>query len=105
MSGSPDDYVVRVHDDPRDIDAAAWNGLLARQSHPTPFMRHEYLAALQASDSAVDSRQARVDCRRIDMVGPSRLDLRKGWPSPKRQSWRQKILTCVVWIWLLENPE
>jgi len=55
MSGSPDDYVVRVHDDPRDISAEAWNGLLATQAQPTPFMRHQYLDALQASGSAIDS--------------------------------------------------
>ena len=48
-----DDYVIRVHDDPRSIDAEAWNALLARQRAPTPFMRHEYLAALHASGSAV----------------------------------------------------
>ena len=47
------DYVIRVHDSPLQIEAAAWNELLARQSHPTPFMRHEYLAALYRSDSAV----------------------------------------------------
>lgn len=35
------------------IDAAAWNALLARQATPTPFMRHEYLAALHRSASAV----------------------------------------------------
>ena len=34
------------------VDAAAWNALLARQAVPTPFMRHEYLAALHASGSA-----------------------------------------------------
>ena len=39
--------------DPGAIDAAAWNALLARQRAPTPFMRHEYLAALYASGSAV----------------------------------------------------
>jgi predicted N-acyltransferase len=48
-----EDYLIRLHDDPRTIDAAAWNDLLARQSAPTPFMRHEYLAALHASGSAV----------------------------------------------------
>jgi len=35
-----------------DVDAGAWNALLACQSHPTPFMRHEYLAALEHSASA-----------------------------------------------------
>lgn len=37
---------------PLDINAHEWNALLARQPTPTPFMRHEYLAALHASGSA-----------------------------------------------------
>lgn len=45
--------VIRVFDDPCALDAKAWNALLAQQSHPTPFLRHEYLAALHASKSAV----------------------------------------------------
>ena len=47
------DDVIRVHDEPAAIDAAAWNALLEIQAAPTPFMRHEYLAALHASGSAV----------------------------------------------------
>ena len=50
---SKSDYVIRVSDSPLQIDAAAWNALLALQPHPTPFMRHEYLAALYRSGSAV----------------------------------------------------
>lgn len=46
------DYVTRVHDDLSTLDAEAWNTLLALQDRPTPFMRHEYLAALHASGSA-----------------------------------------------------
>lgn len=46
------DYLTRVHADLAGIDAQAWNALLARQPSPTPFMRHEYLAALHASASA-----------------------------------------------------
>jgi predicted N-acyltransferase len=45
--------VLRIVDDPALIDAQAWNGLLDQQHTPTPFMRHEYLLALQASRSAV----------------------------------------------------
>ena len=45
--------LVRLHDDPARIDAAAWNALLDAQHAPTPFMRHEYLLALHASGSAV----------------------------------------------------
>jgi uncharacterized protein len=46
-------YVIRVHDDPRAIDALAWNALLESQDAPTPFLRHEYLSALHISRSAV----------------------------------------------------
>ncbi len=45
--------IARVLASALDVDATAWNALLARQSHPTPFMRHEYLAALQESGSAI----------------------------------------------------
>jgi predicted N-acyltransferase len=41
-----DGYVIGVHDDPAQTDADAWNTLLAAQAQPTPFMRHEYLAAM-----------------------------------------------------------
>ena len=44
--------ITRVHRSVRDIDADAWNALLEKQLQPTPFMRHEYLAALQDSGSA-----------------------------------------------------
>jgi len=49
---SRNDYVIEVHDAPLAIAAADWNALLALQSDPTPFMRHEYLAAMHASGSA-----------------------------------------------------
>ena len=44
--------IARVLASPLDVDAAAWNALLAQQNHPTPFLRHEYLAALHESGSA-----------------------------------------------------
>ena len=44
---------MRVVADPAQIDAAAWNALLAAQAAPTPFMKHEYLLALHASGSAI----------------------------------------------------
>jgi uncharacterized protein len=47
------DYVTRIHSSPLEIDATQWNALLAQSDAPTPFMRHEYLAALHASGSAV----------------------------------------------------
>jgi len=46
------DYVIRVLDHPRDIDAPRWNALLDAQRDPTPFMRHAYLLALHESASA-----------------------------------------------------
>ncbi|MDP3135329.1 MAG: GNAT family N-acetyltransferase [Burkholderiaceae bacterium] len=49
---SRSDYVIRVLESPEAVDAATWNALLAAQDHPSPFMRHEYLAAMQASGSA-----------------------------------------------------
>ncbi|SDN97876.1 hypothetical protein SAMN05216303_101174 [Rhodoferax sp. OV413] len=49
---SATDYVIRVLDSPLLLSAEAWNGLLAQQPDASPFMRHEYLAALQLSGSA-----------------------------------------------------
>ncbi|WP_157270630.1 GNAT family N-acetyltransferase [Azohydromonas aeria] len=48
-----DGHVIRLHDDPAGLDAAAWDALLARQAAPTPFMQWAYLAALHRSKSAV----------------------------------------------------
>jgi uncharacterized protein len=46
--------VIRVHPDPNEIDAAAWDALLEQSPRPTPFMRHDYLAALHDSGCAVE---------------------------------------------------
>ena len=46
------DYVIRVLASPLEVDAHAWNTLLAAQADATPFMRHEYLAALHQSAAA-----------------------------------------------------
>ena len=43
---------VRFTDSPSGVDAACWNALVDVQDAPTPFMRHDYLAALHASASA-----------------------------------------------------
>lgn len=48
--------IARVLASPQEVDANAWNGLLALQSHPTPFLRHEYLTALHESGSATPKR-------------------------------------------------
>lgn len=47
------DYVTRVLSSPLEVSAAQWNALLAASPAPTPFMRHEYLAAMHTSGSAV----------------------------------------------------
>ncbi|MDR2852688.1 MAG: GNAT family N-acetyltransferase [Burkholderiaceae bacterium] len=46
------DYAIRVLPAVADVPAADWNALLAAQGDPSPFMRHEYLAALETSGSA-----------------------------------------------------
>lgn len=46
------DYVTRVLASPCDVEAGAWNALLALAGG-SPFMRHEYLAAMHDSGSAV----------------------------------------------------
>ncbi|WP_027015863.1 GNAT family N-acetyltransferase [Comamonas composti] len=45
--------ITRVLHSLQQLPAKAWNDLLAHQACPTPFMRHEYLCALEQSASAV----------------------------------------------------
>jgi len=45
--------VVRVFDDPAEIDAATWDALVAAQPSATPFVSMAYLRALHESASAV----------------------------------------------------
>ena len=49
---SATEQVIRVLDSPLQLSAELWNGLLAQQPDASPFMRHEYLAALHLSGSA-----------------------------------------------------
>jgi predicted N-acyltransferase len=49
-------WQARAHTDPREIDAATWNALLAASPQPTPFMRHEWLAALHEQGCASPER-------------------------------------------------
>lgn len=46
------DYVTRVFSSPSQIEESAWNALLALETDPSPFMRHEYLLAMHDSGSA-----------------------------------------------------
>ncbi len=50
------DHVIRVSTHLSAVSAEVWNGLLAAQPTPSPFMRHEYLTALHASGSATSER-------------------------------------------------
>ena len=55
VKNNANDYVIRVLDSPRQVDASAWNTLLAAQDPAgglNPFMRHEYLSAMFESGSA-----------------------------------------------------
>ena len=47
-----ENYVTRVYDSVLEVSAELWDGLLRTQPHPTPFMRHAYLAAMHASGAA-----------------------------------------------------
>ena len=49
----PPAYALRLFHQAGAIDAQAWDALLHAQPHATPFMRHAYLLALEASGSAV----------------------------------------------------
>ncbi|ROZ77060.1 GNAT family N-acetyltransferase [Ramlibacter sp. WS9] len=52
MKNSSNDYVTRVLGSVLEVDPAQWDTLLGRQSAPSPFMRHAYLAAMERSKSA-----------------------------------------------------
>ncbi len=45
-------YAIRIHADPADIDAAAWDALVAADPDANPFLRHAFLSALQSSGAA-----------------------------------------------------
>lgn len=45
-------YELRIAENPAQLDAGAWDALLAEHAHATPFLRHAYLAALHDSGSA-----------------------------------------------------
>jgi predicted N-acyltransferase len=47
------DYVTRILRAPGEVDAGAWDALLAAGSEASPFVRHAYLRALHESASAV----------------------------------------------------
>jgi len=52
VGNDTNDYVIRVLPSVQAVDATRWDALLATSAAPTPFMRHAYLSALEASGSA-----------------------------------------------------
>ena len=52
MQQEPVNYVIEVHSAWDDVPEPEWDALWSQQAMPTPFMRHAYLASLQASGSA-----------------------------------------------------
>jgi uncharacterized protein len=52
VTGTAAPVATRIHASPLEVNAQQWNALLAASDAPTPFMRHEYLAALHTSGSA-----------------------------------------------------
>ncbi len=65
----PVDYLTRVHDSVCAIDAALWDGLLARHLDASPFMRHAYLAALERSASACPATGWKPVCISLEQGG------------------------------------
>ncbi len=49
-------YALHLHDSIHRVGADAWDALLALQPHPTPFLRHAYLCALEDSGSATPAQ-------------------------------------------------
>ncbi|TSD59653.1 N-acetyltransferase [Variovorax sp. KBS0712] len=76
------DYVIRVLASPSDIDPQAWNALLAAQPEPSPFMRHEYLAAMHDSGSASPER---------------------GWTPQFITLWRGEVLEAACALYLKDH--
>ncbi|ACR29851.1 GNAT family N-acetyltransferase [Burkholderia glumae] len=52
MKHERNDYRMGLLSSPLETGADEWNALLERQAHPTPFLRHEFLAALHATGCA-----------------------------------------------------
>ncbi|MBR8273710.1 N-acetyltransferase [Burkholderia cenocepacia] len=48
------DYRTGILSSPAEVPADEWNALLARDTQPTPFLRHEFLDALHVARCAVD---------------------------------------------------
>ncbi|HYF20304.1 MAG TPA: peptidogalycan biosysnthesis protein, partial [Ramlibacter sp.] len=78
----PDDYLIRLCASPAEMPAREWNELLSAQDAPTPFMRHEYLAALHDSGSATG---------------------KTGWGVSLVGLWRGDVLQAACALWLKDH--
>jgi predicted N-acyltransferase len=79
VKNDPNDYVIRLCAAPSEVDASEWNALLGSQDAPSPFLRHEYLAALHDSGSATT---------------------RTGWQPTFITLWRGKALQAACPLYL-----
>jgi predicted N-acyltransferase len=72
-------YVTRILAGMRELGPQLWDGLLARQATPTPFMRHAYLQAMTDSGSAMPGT---------------------GWTLRLFTLWQSQelVAACPVWI-------
>jgi len=50
-----ENYHIEVFHSWAEVDPVAWNELLVQQDQPTPFLRHDFFAAAEASGSACES--------------------------------------------------
>ena len=77
----PTTVQLRVLPSMAEVDAAAWDGLLAQQEQPTPFMRHAYLLALESSGSAT-AKTGWQPCH-ITLWQGKQLLLQAAWGDPE----------------------
>ena len=79
QDGVSGNYVTRILGSMDEVSAQLWDGLLARQASPTPFMRHAYLQAMTDSGSAVPA---------------------SGWSLRLLTLWQGDALAAACPIWL-----
>jgi uncharacterized protein len=79
QDGVSGNYVTRILAGMDEVAPAVWDGLLARQASPTPFMQHAYLQALCSSGSATPDT---------------------GWTLRLFTHWQGKALAAACPVWL-----
>jgi len=84
--------ITRVFSAVQEIAATPWDALLAQQATPTPFMRHAYLAALQASGSATAQTGWQACFITLWQAGPGEEALLAACPLyVKNHSWGEYV--------------